>query len=170
MVVVPQGLMHHLSACHIETVWRSYGSWLCTLRKDVAPSKLVVMLAVLNTLCEFLAVGSITTKLAKFIARRQTHEKQDRWDFAAWKSHHSIVKIYFKLFSGGRCCLNLIYTSWVLPNAVRPHFFIGFHSSGVFLLQSSKNHIIFITPTGKTQALSAISTCIATMILRLFMQ
>lgn len=83
MGVVTQGLMHYLSACHTETVWRSFGSWLRTIRKGVAPSELVVTLALRNTLSEFLVVGSKTNKLAKFIAGHQSPERQDGWGFAA---------------------------------------------------------------------------------------
>lgn len=83
MGVVTQGLMHYLSACHTQTVWRSFGSWLRTIRKGVAPSELVVTMALRNTLTEFLVVGSKTNKLAKFIAAHQSYERRDGWGFAA---------------------------------------------------------------------------------------
>lgn len=50
MGVVTQGLMHYLSACHTQRVRESFGSWLRTIRKGVAPSELVVQRALRNTL------------------------------------------------------------------------------------------------------------------------
>lgn len=83
MAVVTQGLMHYLSACHTELVWRSFGSWLRTIRKGVAPSELVVTMALRNKLPEFLIAGSKTNNLAKFIAGHQSPERQNGWGFAA---------------------------------------------------------------------------------------
>ena len=71
MGVVSQGLMHYLSACHTEVVWRSFGSWLRTIRKGVAPSELVVRMAMKNTLEEFLIDYSATNNWAKFVVLRQ---------------------------------------------------------------------------------------------------
>ncbi len=63
--------MHYLSACHTELVWSSFGSWLRTIRKGVAPSELVVTMAMRNTLYEFLRVSSKNNILVKFIVERQ---------------------------------------------------------------------------------------------------
>ena len=71
MGVVTQGLMHYLSACHTDLVWRSFGSWLRTIRKGVAPSERVVALAMRNTLDEFLIVGCASNSIAKFIIEKQ---------------------------------------------------------------------------------------------------
>ena len=71
--VVAQGLMHYLSSCHTDAVWRSFGSWLRTIRKGVAPSEMVVTMALRNSLSEFLLVCSGSNIMAKFI-----HERQDR--------------------------------------------------------------------------------------------
>lgn len=71
MGVVTQGLIHYLSACHTDLVWRSFGSWLRTIRQGVAPSERVVALAMRNTLDEFLVVGYANTSVAKFITERQ---------------------------------------------------------------------------------------------------
>jgi hypothetical protein len=71
MGIVSQGLMQYLSACYTDLVWISFGSWLRTIRKGVAPSELVVTIAMRNTLSEFLVVCASFNNLAKFISDRQ---------------------------------------------------------------------------------------------------
>lgn len=83
MGVVTQGLMHYLSACHTERVWGGFGSWLRTIRKGVAPSELVVKMALGNTLAEFLLVGAKTNAIAKFIVERQAVGGSDSYARAA---------------------------------------------------------------------------------------
>jgi hypothetical protein len=75
MGVVTQGLMHYLSACHTELVWRSFGSWLRTIRTGVAPTELVVTIALQNTLSEFLLVGHKSSDVAKFIIENQDPDR-----------------------------------------------------------------------------------------------
>ena len=81
--VVAQGLLHYLSSCHTETVWRSFGSWLRTFRKGVAPSEMVVTMALRNTLPEFLLVCSPSNSMAKFIQQRQDPGRADFFRKAA---------------------------------------------------------------------------------------
>ena len=81
--VVAQGLMHYLSSCHNEAVWRSFGSWLRTIRKGVAPSEMVVAMALRNTLPEFLIVCSATNIMAKFIREKQDRSRTDFFRQAA---------------------------------------------------------------------------------------
>lgn len=81
--VVAQGLMHYLSACHTEAVWRSFGSWLRTIRSGVAPSEMVVTMALRNTLPEFLLVFSGTNIMAKFIEQRLDRSRADFFGKAA---------------------------------------------------------------------------------------
>ena len=83
IVVVVQGFMQHLSACHTELVWQSFGSWLRTIRKGVAPSELVVSMSLRNTLPEFLIAGRHSNSLAKFIIGHQSIDKHDGLGFAA---------------------------------------------------------------------------------------
>ena len=75
--VVAQGLMHYLSSCHTNAVWRSFGSWLRTVHKEVAPSEMVVTMALPNTLSEFLLVCSRTNIMVKFIEERQDRSRAD---------------------------------------------------------------------------------------------
>ncbi len=81
--VVAQGLMHYLSSCHTDAVWRSFGSWLRTIRKGVAPSEMVVTMALRNTLSEFLLVCSGSNIMAKFIEERQDRSRADFFRKAA---------------------------------------------------------------------------------------
>ena len=82
MGVVTQGLMQYLSACHTDSVWRGFGSWLRTIRKGIAPSEMVVTLALRNTLSEFLTAGHKTNRLAKFIVGHQSLNRRDDWGLA----------------------------------------------------------------------------------------
>lgn len=71
MGIVAQGLMQYLSACHTAQVWKSFGSWLRTIRDDVALSERVVSMALENTLPEFLFVSPSDNNLAKFVTLHQ---------------------------------------------------------------------------------------------------
>ncbi|MFT5501054.1 MAG: hypothetical protein ACI88G_001187, partial [Woeseiaceae bacterium] len=77
--VVTQGWMHYLSACHTNLVWNSFGSWLRTIRKGVAPSERIIALAMRNTLDEFLVVGCATNSVAKYIIARQRRGNTQAW-------------------------------------------------------------------------------------------
>ena len=69
--VVAQGLMQYLSVCHAALVWRSFGSWLRTIREGAVPSERVVALALTNALPEFLLGCARESVLAKFLIERQ---------------------------------------------------------------------------------------------------
>jgi len=79
MGVVAQGLMQYLSACYSELVVASFGSWLCTTRKDVSPSELMVRTAMQNTLADFLSVRHKANNWAKFINERQDRSRATFW-------------------------------------------------------------------------------------------
>lgn len=74
MGVITQGLMHYLSACHTESVWQCFRSWLRTIRNGVAPTEMVVKIALRNELSEFLLVGAKNNLIAKFIVDHQAHD------------------------------------------------------------------------------------------------
>jgi len=75
--IVSQGLLHYLAACFPKLVWRSFGSWLRTIRPGLAPSELVVSMALRNSFPEFLLANSHSHNLAKFIAQRQDLDRMD---------------------------------------------------------------------------------------------
>ena len=67
---IAQGLLQILSAMQPTLVWRSFGSWIRTVRPGLAPSEQVVAIALRNTLPEFLATAAKTSILVKFIRDR----------------------------------------------------------------------------------------------------
>ena len=73
--IVAQGLMHYLSSEYAELVWRSFGSWLRTIREGLAPSEFVVATALRHSLGSFLLVSAEGGKLAKFIRERQAPDR-----------------------------------------------------------------------------------------------
>ncbi len=68
--LIAQGLLQTLSATKSELVWRSFGSWIRTIRPGLAPSEQVVAVALRNTLPEFLATMANPSTLVKFIRAR----------------------------------------------------------------------------------------------------
>jgi hypothetical protein len=65
--IVAHGLLQCLSLTCTERVWKSFGSWIRTIRPGILPSEMVVAIAMRNTIPEFLADSSQTSILAKFI-------------------------------------------------------------------------------------------------------
>lgn len=68
--LIAQGLLQILSATTPQLIWRSFGSWIRTIRPGLAPSEHVVAVALRQTLPEFLATAAKTAILAKFIRDR----------------------------------------------------------------------------------------------------
>jgi len=68
--LIAQGLLQILSAKTPKLVWYSFGSWLRTVRPRLAPSELVVAIALRNTLPEFIATAAKTSSLVKFLRDR----------------------------------------------------------------------------------------------------
>jgi hypothetical protein len=75
--VVSQGLLHYLASCYPKQVWRSFGSWLRTIRPGIAPSERVVAMALRNSFPEFLLVNAHSHNFAKFIVERQDPDRLD---------------------------------------------------------------------------------------------
>lgn len=72
--IIAQGLVQYLAATFPEAVWKSFGSWLRTIRSDVAPSEFVVAEALRSKLPHFLASSKNQHPLAKFIMQNQDIE------------------------------------------------------------------------------------------------
>ncbi len=68
--LIAQGLLQILAATTPESVWRSFGSWIRTVRSGLAPSEQVVAIALRNTLPAFLAAAAKSSILVKFIRDR----------------------------------------------------------------------------------------------------
>jgi len=65
--LIAQGLLQILSATVPELIWRSFGSWIRTIRPGLAPSEQVAAIALRNTLPEFLADGENASIWTKFM-------------------------------------------------------------------------------------------------------
>lgn len=81
--IIAQGLVQYLAACYSKLVWRSFGSWLRTIRPGLAPSELVVTMALRNCLPEFLLASHNSHNLAKFIVEKQDTDRANVFRLAA---------------------------------------------------------------------------------------
>ena len=68
--LIAQGLLQILAATKPTWVWRSFGSWIRTVRPGMAPSEQVTAVAMRNTLPEFLATCVKATIFTKFLRDR----------------------------------------------------------------------------------------------------
>jgi hypothetical protein len=80
---IAQGLLQYLASDHPKLVWRSFSSWIRTIRPGIPPSELVVAIALRHRLPEFLLVSTGNNILAKFISERQNVEKYDGFRLVA---------------------------------------------------------------------------------------
>ena len=65
---IAQGLLQYLAISFCSKVWQHFNSWLRTMKRDRAPSELVVAYALRSTLPEFLVAKHGRHDLEKFIA------------------------------------------------------------------------------------------------------
>ena len=75
--LIAQGLLQLLSATVPEMIWRSFGSWIRTIRPGLAPSELVTAIALRNTLPEFLADDEKASIWKKFLRERIDIERTE---------------------------------------------------------------------------------------------
>lgn len=81
--LIAQGLLQILSATQPNLVWRSFGSWIRTVRSGLAPSEQVVAVALRHTLPDFLATAAKTSILVKFIRDRLDLSRTEGTSLAA---------------------------------------------------------------------------------------
>ena len=81
--LIAQGLLQTLSATQPKLVWRSFGSWIRTIRPGLAPSEQVVAIALRHTLPDFLAAAAKTSIRAKFIQDRLDLSRTEATSLAA---------------------------------------------------------------------------------------
>jgi hypothetical protein len=81
--LIAQGLLQILSTTQPKLVWRSFGSWIRTIRPGLAPSEHVVAIALRHTLPEFLATAAKTSILVKFIRDRLDLSRTEGTSLAA---------------------------------------------------------------------------------------
>jgi len=75
--LIAQGLLQILSATVPKLIWRSFGSWIRTIRPGLAPSEQVVAIALRNTLPEFLADTEKASIWTKFLRERIDLERTE---------------------------------------------------------------------------------------------
>jgi len=75
--LIAQGLLQILAATVPDLVWRSFGSWIRTIRPGMAPSELVTAIALRNTLPEFLADDQNAATFKKFLWERIDMERTE---------------------------------------------------------------------------------------------
>ena len=68
--IIAQGLIQTLALRCTATVWKSFGSWLRTIRPDILPSEFVVAIALRHSLPVFIADSPDEHILVKFIRDR----------------------------------------------------------------------------------------------------
>jgi hypothetical protein len=75
--LIAQGLLQILAATKPDLIWRSFGSWIRTVRPGLAPSEQVTAIALRNTLPEFLADDQKAPILTKFLRERIDLERTE---------------------------------------------------------------------------------------------
>ena len=70
IALISQGVLQCIAATTPALVWSSFGSWLCTVRPGIPPSELVVMIALRNSLPDFLIAAGPGDFLRKFLRDR----------------------------------------------------------------------------------------------------
>jgi hypothetical protein len=75
--IISQGLLQILAATCTDLVWRSFGSWIRTIRPGLAPSEMVTAIALRNSLPYFLADDHFNENLTKFLAERIDVERTE---------------------------------------------------------------------------------------------
>ncbi len=68
--LIAQGVLQCVATAAPALVWSSFGSWLCTIRPGIPPSELVVMIALRNSLPDFLIASGSGDLLRKFLRDR----------------------------------------------------------------------------------------------------
>jgi hypothetical protein len=70
IALISQGVLQCIATTASALVWSSFGSWLCTIRPGIPPSELVVMIALRNSLPDFLITSGPGHLLRKFLRNR----------------------------------------------------------------------------------------------------
>ena len=81
--LIAQGLLQILSATTPTLVWRSFGSWIRTIRPGLAPSEQVAAIALRNTFPEFFASVAKATIFTKFLRDRLDLSRTEGINLAA---------------------------------------------------------------------------------------
>ena len=75
LACITQGLLLHLAINHRSAVWGKFRGWLRTMRPDLAPSELVVSIALRQSLPEYLFAAENPSDIALFILENADIER-----------------------------------------------------------------------------------------------
>ena len=81
--LIAQGLLQILSATVPQRIWRSFGSWIRTIRPGLAPSEQVAAIAMRHALPEFIASAAQTSIFVKFLRDRLDLSRSEGINLAA---------------------------------------------------------------------------------------
>ena len=81
--LIAQGILLYLALTQTTLVWKTFGSWLRTIRPGVPPSEMVVMLAMANSYPQFLAARSLYPIMQKFFREKLDPERGKQFVLAA---------------------------------------------------------------------------------------
>ncbi len=70
LAVIAQGLLCYFAIHHSKIVWESFGMWMSTIRKDVAPSEAVIAEAMRQCLFEYFESKDDPLSFKNFLATR----------------------------------------------------------------------------------------------------
>lgn len=68
--IIAHGMLNYLSIAFNELIWKSFGSWIRTIRPGILPSEMVTAIAMQNAFPEFLADSGQSPILAEFIKEK----------------------------------------------------------------------------------------------------
>lgn len=80
---IAQGMMQYMSLVHGQEVWAQFRSWLRTMKKNQAPSELVVMYAMREGLLEFLSNSPEEDNLKKILLENMRLPEAKAYHIAA---------------------------------------------------------------------------------------
>ena len=81
--LIAQGVLQILSAKVPGMIWKSFGSWIRTIRPGLAPSEQVTAIALRNTFPEFLADNQYASNWKKFLRKRIDLERTEGFRLVA---------------------------------------------------------------------------------------
>jgi hypothetical protein len=83
IALITQGVLQCIATSAPALVWSSFGSWLCTIRPGIPPSELVMMIALRNSLPDFLLASGPGDLLRKFLRDRLDLSRAEGFRLAA---------------------------------------------------------------------------------------
>lgn len=78
LAAIAQGLLCYLALAHKDLVWRCFGSWMRTIRKEIAPSEAVTSEALQQSFPEFLQSSDDPLAFKKFLDEKSDPERMRR--------------------------------------------------------------------------------------------